>query len=309
MNTSIIALYDDFNQAERAIEDLLDNGLTRENISLVTNDSSEEYRRYVETLDLDEHGSVRHDDDSDDPDAGEGAGFGAVIGALTGLGIATIPGIGPVFALGPWAGALISGIGAGSGAATGGLTAGLVDLDSDDEQAQVYAEGVRRGGTLVVVQTMESDENRVESILHNHNPVDVEERETDYRKEDWTGFDDTKDKPYTADEVNEYRNRYASQTDHDELATQDRAAFEAYESEFRDHFQKNYSDKYSYDQYRPAYRYGYILAIDPSNQAHDWDYVEPEAHKRWEEQNSGTWDDARDAIRRAYVRTHERVAT
>src|SRR6202044_3420067 len=87
-------------------------------------------------------------------DAGVGAGIGAVAGGgaglLAGLGIMAIPGVGPVVAAG-WL--VATAVGAVAGAAVGGAAGGLVgSLTSSgvpERDAHVYAEGVRRGGTLV----------------------------------------------------------------------------------------------------------------------------------------------------------------
>ena len=93
MSQTVIALYDHFETARRVVEDLVDAGYDRDNISIIANDASGEYARYI---DRDVH-------DDDDVSAGEGAGFGAVVGTLVGLGVALIPGIGPVIAAGPFA--------------------------------------------------------------------------------------------------------------------------------------------------------------------------------------------------------------
>ena len=135
MTKTIVALYDEFANARQAVEALVDAGFERDDISMVASDASGEYAEYV----------------NEDVTAEEGAGFGAVVGALVGLGVALIPGIGPVLAAGPLAAALMAGIGAAAGAVTGGIVAALVDFGVPEDHAQYYAEGVRRGGTLVTV--------------------------------------------------------------------------------------------------------------------------------------------------------------
>jgi hypothetical protein len=78
--------------------------------------------------------------------AGIGAGLGGAAGLLAGLGLLAIPGLGPVFAAG-WLAA--TAVGAAAGAATGGLVGALTEAGVSKEDAPLYAEGVRRGGTLV----------------------------------------------------------------------------------------------------------------------------------------------------------------
>ncbi len=85
---------------------------------------------------------------------GSGAGIGAVLdtlvgggaGLLAGIGAIPIPGVGPVVAAG-WLVAALTG--AGVGAAAGGLLGSLAGAGVDEADAHVYAEGVRRGGTVL----------------------------------------------------------------------------------------------------------------------------------------------------------------
>ena len=123
------------------------------------------------------------------PGAEIGAGVGALagggVGVLTGLGMLAIPGVGPVVAAG-WLVALA--VGAVGGAAAGGLLGGLVGSGISKEHAEVYAEGVRRGGTLVSVRTTDDDAARVETIL-NTNAVDPQARRVEYTNAGWMGHD------------------------------------------------------------------------------------------------------------------------
>src|SRR5439155_20856442 len=85
--------------------------------------------------------------------AGTGASIGTVVGGgaglLAGLGMLEIPGIGPVVAAG-W---LVStAAGAAAGAAAGGLIGSLTGAGVSKEHAHIYAEGVRRGGSLVTAR-------------------------------------------------------------------------------------------------------------------------------------------------------------
>ena len=123
------------------------------------------------------------------PGAEIGAGVGALAGGgagvLAGLGMLAIPGVGPVVAAG-WLVALA--VGAVGGAAAGGILGGLVGSGISKEHAEVYAEGVRRGGTLVSVRTPEEDAARVDAIL-NTNAVDPVARRAEYTNAGWTGYD------------------------------------------------------------------------------------------------------------------------
>jgi uncharacterized membrane protein len=189
MAKTIVALYDHFDSAQAVLEDLLESGFSRENVSLLAGDATGEYaRRYT--------GETQ----SEDVTAGEGAGFGAVVGGLIGLGVSLIPGIGPVIGAGPLAVALTAGIGAAAGAITGGITAALIDMGVDEEDADYYAEGLRRGGTLVTATVDEAWVDRVEEIMNRHQPVDIDHRAAYWRDTGWTDFN-AEGTPYGADEM------------------------------------------------------------------------------------------------------------
>jgi hypothetical protein len=61
--------------------------------------------------------------------------------------------------------------GAVGGSAAGGILGGLVGSGISKDHAEVYAEGVRRGGSLVTVRTTDEEVARVGAIL-NTNAVD-----------------------------------------------------------------------------------------------------------------------------------------
>jgi hypothetical protein len=63
-----------------------------------------------------------------------------------------IPGLGPVVAAG-WLTA--TAVGAAAGAATGGIVGALTEAGVSKDDASLYAEGVRRGGTLVSARVPE----------------------------------------------------------------------------------------------------------------------------------------------------------
>lgn len=206
MAKTIVGMYDDHADASRTVEDLVRAGFERSQISLVASDAAGEYSSYPKV----KYGEAgRHEEESN---AGEGAAAGAVTGGLLGglagvlLGFGTllIPGVGPIIAAGP----IISGlVGAGIGATAGGLLGALVGAGIPKDKAEYYAEGVRRGGTLVMVNTPDEDVDRVIEIMERHNPVDVEERAGRWRETGWAGYDPQAE-PYEAAQIREERERY-----------------------------------------------------------------------------------------------------
>jgi hypothetical protein len=99
-------------------------------------------------------------------------------------------------------------VGALAGGATGGIIGALTQAGISKEDAPVYAEGLRRGGTLLTARVPDGERSRYEAIL-NRSAVDIRERGALYRKSGWTGFDE-KAKPYTEDDIRRERSTYQS---------------------------------------------------------------------------------------------------
>jgi hypothetical protein len=295
MAKTVVALYDDFQTARSAVEALVDAGFERSAISLVANDTTGDLARNTTTK-----VTVVNDDDVS---AGEGAGFGAVVGALVGLGVALIPGIGPVLAAGPLAAALMAGIGAASGAVTGGVVAGLVDFGVPEEHATTYAEGIRRGGTLVTVHLDQDDwADRAQSVLNRYNPIDIDERSGEWRSSGLTGSAPVTSSQSMSDIRAENRAAAAASTVAATAApVVTGQPYSFYEPAFRSNYDLNYVNSgYDYTTYEPAYRYGYQLATDPRYEGRDWTEVEPSVHAFWDENYPGTWDRVKNSIRDAW---------
>lgn len=171
-------VYDTYDQAKRVVSELESEGVPSSEISLVANKQI----------------SDEHDDVEDASATATGATLGAALGGgaglLAGLGIMAIPGLGPVVAAGWLA---TTALGAAAGAATGGLIGVLVDSGESEENAHVYSEAIRRGGTLVTVRTDEKRGTRVETVLDRHEPIDPDARRADYGREGWKNFDPEED--------------------------------------------------------------------------------------------------------------------
>src|SRR5215831_16038664 len=65
----------------------------------------------------------------------------------------------------------------------------LADLGVPYDEAHSYAEGVRRGGALEVVESSDDRAERGMEILRQLHPVDIHERTAQWRREGWTGYD------------------------------------------------------------------------------------------------------------------------
>jgi len=69
-----------------------------------------------------------------------------------------------------------------------GFFAALKDLFLPDEDRYTYAEGLRRGGVMVSASVDTAHIDRASDILEEYGAVDVDERETGWRSEGWTGY-------------------------------------------------------------------------------------------------------------------------
>jgi uncharacterized membrane protein len=195
---AVSGLFNDFATGQRVVDDLVQAGFSRDSISMVANDANGEYAKTLKT-------------ENHDVKGGEGASFGAVTGALIGLGAMLIPGIGPIIGGGALVAGLVgAGVGAAAGAVTGGITASLVKLGVDEDHAHYYAEGVRRGGVLVVAHIAENQILQAQAIIQRHQPIDVTTRAEAWRESGWDRFDDSRP-PLTPDEIRTERDRYLSE--------------------------------------------------------------------------------------------------
>jgi hypothetical protein len=193
---TVTGLFDDYSDASAAVSALEARGVPSSDISIVSNNADERHNRESNAAE----------------GAGAGAGIGAAVGGvgglLTGLGVMAIPGVGPVVAAG-WLVATAAGAVAGAvaGGAAGGLIGALTDSGVPEDHAHVYAEGVRRGGTLVTAKVDDSLQSEAEAILRNSNLVDPDQRRAAYAEGGWSRFDDTLD-PYGPAEIEQERLRY-----------------------------------------------------------------------------------------------------
>jgi uncharacterized protein (TIGR02271 family) len=73
--------------------------------------------------------------------------------------------------------------------ASGDLIDDLDDAGVPRSDAHAYAEGVRRGGSLVAVECDDDEVDRVIGILDGEGILDLDEQQTAWRSEGWQGYD------------------------------------------------------------------------------------------------------------------------
>ena len=182
-------LYRSHHDAERVVSDLEAAGIPRDDISIIASKAEGSYdsdgsSTMTRRVDRDADGT---DDRAEGAAAGAGIGatVGGVAGLLAGLGLMAIPGIGPVVAAGWLASTAAM---AAAGGTAGGLIGALTQSGLGEDEAHVYAEGVRRGGTLVSVRVDDARAAEADAIMRRHNPVEADALGDEDRKKGWTGF-------------------------------------------------------------------------------------------------------------------------
>ncbi len=194
MMQTLTRVYDDYTDAQSVVRALREAGIPEPDISLVSNHAG------------DGDGSATQDGVATGATVGGALGAGA--GLLSGLGLMAIPGVGPVVAAG-WLAAMATGAvaGAATGAAAGGIIGALTNAGVTSDEAHMYAEGVRRGGSLVSVRVSDDNRSRAVDIMDEYEPADIEQRRSTWQSEGWTEFDPAA-KPYSSNEISRERQRY-----------------------------------------------------------------------------------------------------
>jgi hypothetical protein len=186
---TILGLFRSYEDAERAVSRLREHGFVDHDLGLVGRRAGRGADDFAGVHVVDE---AVDDEIADDAAGGAlgGAAIGGLAGLLVGIGALSIPGVGPALAAGSLGAALSSTLaGAGLGAATGGLLGALVGAGVPEEEAHVYAEGVKRGGVLLSVNTRERGDE-VRRLLHEGGAADVESYRSEWRRAGWQRFDD-----------------------------------------------------------------------------------------------------------------------
>lgn len=254
----VAGLFDRFLNAGKAVEDLLQAGFEKHALSIVAKDASGEY-------------------------AGRA---GAESGGLL-AGVGSGPGAG--LSMGP----LVASLGeAGVG---GGLEAVLTGSKIPEEDARSYAEGVRRGGALVLVRTDDAHAGEAQRVMDEAGAVDIGERAAEWRSQGWApGVAEEAELAHSSDPAVRQIALSGSRIYSDGLEMNPRSSSFA---EFESHFQSQFGDRgYTYRQFAPAYQYGRALASREPYRGKDWSSVEPSAQREWEDHNPNTWEQVRQAI-------------
>lgn len=174
MMITLSRLYQDGAAAHAVVDELKASGLPQDDIGLIGPSYSLAYSPTPRRTDVEGAASEKGRQgrgQTVNRSAGIGAALGGAAGLLAGLGAFVLPGIGAVVAAGWVASALA---GAVAGGAAGGVVGALIEAGVNENEAAGYAEGVRRGGTLVTIRVMSRDRDFYQDMLTGKSRLDHE---------------------------------------------------------------------------------------------------------------------------------------
>src|ERR1019366_4591187 len=172
MTKTLTRVYSDYASAELTVRELKAAGLGDSHIGIVASNAEGWHKPGGGDID------PKHDKDRDGKDdRSEGAVTGGGMGAI-------------------------------AGGAAGGIIGALVESGTSKENAELYAEALRRGGAIVTAKVSDSDETKYAAIM-NKSAFDIAARETAYRSSGWKGYDSTAP-AYDRDQVRKERELIAS---------------------------------------------------------------------------------------------------
>ena len=141
-----------------------------------------------------------------------------------------------------------------------------------EDEAQLYDEGIRRGGTVVIVEVADDLAEQVADVMKTHHAVDLEDRLDKWRKE-------------------------GHRSEEERVGEE---GFTAYADAYQEHYRTTYGEG-DYGTYEPAYRFGHRYSTLDEYQGREWEEVEPEVQRKYEAQHGeGTFEEVKEAIRHGF---------
>lgn len=163
MENSVACIAKDREQTDRIVDRLKEASLPGSNISVVFADRKESRNFAIDKDTKAPEGAI----------AGVGTGgvIGGAVGLLAGIGAITIPGIGPLIAVGPLMSALS---GAAVGAGIGGIAGALIGMGYPEYVAKNYESRVKGGNILITFHSESPDEiQRARDIFEREGATDI----------------------------------------------------------------------------------------------------------------------------------------
>lgn len=157
----VSAIFDTNEEAERAVAELRQMGVTDSDLSLIAQSNR--------TMTTREGGGEVTDEEH--TSIFRGILGGGALGAGLGVAALAIPGVGPLAAIGAIAAAAVPeaiAIGALAGAAAGTFNETLKKHGVSDEDSTYYGDRLKSGGVLVTVSSATIDRNQAQEILYRN---------------------------------------------------------------------------------------------------------------------------------------------
>jgi hypothetical protein len=280
-------------EAERVLDELVREGYGTDGISVLSHDETETQPESTGEL----------------PEASEGL-FGAYAEYLVDLRGSHLRGIGAAVLAGP----IAEKVEQGEEAEGDSLLAALIEEGVPASTASAYCEGVRRGGALVAIRVPDEDLPGALDVLKRHHARITEEQKTEERRA--STMPRRESTPIAKEGVERAAGDVSMPVmDEDEATDEEEEmsvtgvivepkgerapGFEEREGLFREHFRQLGPTGGTYEQYSPAYRYGYALRHRIGDQG-EWSEVEPHAKSEWESHNPNTWERFKASVRHAW---------
>jgi hypothetical protein len=161
---TVIALFEFEDEANRAADNLVGEGFSRDSINIIVGHDLSHPEDYVEAKD-DAGGKIVGS-------VGKGLAVGGGVGVLAGgLSSLLLPGVGPFI----FAGALATMLtGAGLGASVGGVMATLMQAGVDESNARLFESALRHGGVVLALRTDEANARRAVVLLERSGALDMD---------------------------------------------------------------------------------------------------------------------------------------
>ena len=166
MMITLSRLYSDGAVARGVVDELKAVGLPEDDIGIIAPSRDKSFR--MANSDSENVGDDRNRDSAGgrgrtvNRAVGVGVALGGAAGLLAGLGAFVLPGLGAVVAAGWLASALA---GAAAGGTAGGIVGALIQAGLSEKDAARYAEGVKRGGSLITIRVSGQDRDFYDNIL------------------------------------------------------------------------------------------------------------------------------------------------
>jgi len=177
MAKTVAAIFDNRSNAEKAAQEIKDQGLRTEDISIVAKEKDDKNYSYNENsnegrMENNNDGRMNFTGKSEVNDnISDGVISGGVLGGLAGLligaGSMVVPGLGIVAAAGPITGLI-------SGAVTGGIVGGLIDLGIPEDRGRQYESDIKAGKILFTMNADEKNIDKISSILKENGAISVD---------------------------------------------------------------------------------------------------------------------------------------